>query len=218
MVRPHITLLVFVALFIAYLLRRRSWRASESGLLGRIVGITVLVLIGGIVLAQAASFFHLPDVDRQGVDQVLDRTQDQSSKGGSQFNVARPKSPAEYPQALVTVLFRPFPWEAGNAQALVAAAEGGVLLVLFVMSVPRLLRLPRFIVSTPYVAFVVAYTAMFVYAFSSVGNFGIIARQRTQVLPMVLVLVALPLVERLPAGRRRRGAAAAEGELVSPQR
>jgi hypothetical protein len=210
MVRPHVTLLTFVALFIAYLLRRRSWRESNSGLLGRIVGIGVLVLVGGIVLAQAASFFNLADIDRQGVDQVLDRTSDQSSTGGSQFSVARPKSPAEYPEALITVLFRPFPWEAANAQALAAAAEGAVLLLLFVMSIPRLVRLPRYIVTVPYVAFVVSYTAMFVYAFSSVGNFGIITRQRTQVFPMVLVLLALPMVERVAASRRR-------GALTTPR-
>jgi hypothetical protein len=44
----------------------------------------------------------------------------------------------------------------------------------------------------PYVAFAVSYTAMFVFAFSSVGNFGIMTRQRTQVLPLVLVLLAIP--------------------------
>ena len=33
---------------------------------------------------------------------------------------------------------------------------------------------------------------MFVIAFSSIGNFGIMTRQRTQVLPLFLVLLALP--------------------------
>jgi hypothetical protein len=206
LVRPHVTLLTFVAFFIAYLLRRRSWRESESGLLGRIVGIGVMVLIGGIVLAQVASFFNLREVDPAGIEQVLERTESQSSKGGSQFEVSRPKSAAEYPQAFVTVLFRPFLWEAGNAQAVVAAIEGTVLLLLFVTSLPRLTKLPRYIVTTPYIAFVVAYTAMFVYAFSAVGNFGIITRQRTQVLPLVLVLIAIPLVRRTaPPTRGTRG-------------
>jgi hypothetical protein len=34
---------------------------------------------------------------------------------------------------------------------------------------------------------------MFVIAFSSIGNFGIMTRQRTQVFPFVLVLLCLPL-------------------------
>jgi hypothetical protein len=33
---------------------------------------------------------------------------------------------------------------------------------------------------------------MFVIAFSSIGNFGILTRQRTQVFPFVLVLLAVP--------------------------
>jgi len=64
--------------------------------------------------------------------------------------------PPEYPEALVTVLFRPFPWEAANAQALVAEAEGALLLVILLTSFPRLARLWRYLVTTPYVAFVVA--------------------------------------------------------------
>jgi hypothetical protein len=195
-VRPHITLLLFVALFIAYLWRRRSWLESHTGLLGRIAGIGLMVLVGGLVLTQAADFFHLQDLDRAGVQQVLDRTEDQSSKGGSQYSVSRPKSPGEYPDAVLTVLFRPFPWEAGNAQALVASAEGTLLALLFVLSLPRLARLPRLLVSTPYLLFALAYILMFVFAFSSVGNFGIITRQRTQVFPFVLVLLALPLPVR----------------------
>ena len=195
-VRPHITLLLFVALFIAYLWRRRSWVESQTGLLGRMAGIGLMVLVGGLVLTQAADFFHLQDLDPAGVQQVLDRTQDQSSKGASQFSVSRPKSPGEYPDAVLTVLFRPYPWEAGNAQALVASVEGTLLALLFVVSLPRLARLPRLLVSTPYLLFAVAYILMFVFAFSSVGNFGIITRQRTQVFPFVLVLLALPLPVR----------------------
>jgi hypothetical protein len=34
---------------------------------------------------------------------------------------------------------------------------------------------------------------MFVFAFSSIGNFGIMTRQRTQVFPFVLVLLCLPM-------------------------
>jgi hypothetical protein len=201
-VRPHITLLLFVALFIAYLWRRRSWVESHTGLLGRMAGIGLMVLVGGLVLTQAADFFHLQDLDPAGVQQVLDRTQDQSSKGASQFSVSRPKSPGEYPDAVVTVLFRPYPWEAGNAQALVASVEGTLLALLFVVSLPRLARLPRLLVSTPYLLFAVAYILMFVFAFSSVGNFGIITRQRTQVFPFVLVLLALPLPVRRSESER----------------
>ena len=109
---------------------------------------------------------------------------------------------------MLSVLFRPFPWEAGNAQALVAAAEGGrcSMAIFVVLAAAASCGCPGSSVRTPYVAFALAYTALFVLAFSSIGNFGLLTRQRTQVLPFVLVLLAVParaLVSELAPGRAR---------------
>ena len=158
------------------------------------------------LLGQVSDFFNLEDVDREAVDQVLDRTGDQSAKGGSEFEGARPASLGEFPLALVTVLFRPFPWEAGNAQALVASLEGLVLLVLVVLALPRLVRLPAFMARVPYVTYAVVFSLLFVFAFSSISNFGIIARQRTQVFPFVLVVLALPALAPTRAAPSRQSA------------
>jgi hypothetical protein len=192
MVRPHITALCFVALFVAYLLRRRSWRDSTFGPLGKLVGIGFLLVVGGVVLGAAASFFNLQGVDRDSVDQVLTYTENQSTQGGSEFEGSRAFTPAEFPNALLTVLFRPWPWEASNGQMLVAAAEGVVLGVAFLGSWRRLVRIPGFIFRVPYLAYCLSFIVMFVFAFSSIGNFGILTRQRTQMFPFVLVLLALP--------------------------
>jgi hypothetical protein len=51
------------------------------------------------------------------------------------------------------------------------------------------------------VAFVVVYTAGFVVAFASIANFGILARERVQLLPFFFVLLAVQ-------DRRRHGPAA----------
>ena len=156
----------------------------------------MLIGLGAVILAQTASFFNVDNLDQGSVEQVLDRTADQSSDGDAAFESPRLSSPSEYPYAVVSVLFRPFPWEAGNAQALVAAAEGVVLMVLFAFSLRRLVRVAWYAVRTPYVAFALAYSAMFVLAFSAIGNFGLLTRQRTQVLPLVLVLLAVPVRTR----------------------
>ncbi|HEX2375354.1 MAG TPA: hypothetical protein VHO93_15345, partial [Actinomycetota bacterium] len=50
----------------------------------------------------------------------------------------------------------------------------------------------------PYVAFVAVYSLLFVFAFSTISNFGILARERTQVLPFFLVLLAIPALRRGP--------------------
>jgi hypothetical protein len=46
------------------------------------------------------------------------------------------------------------------------------------------------------------YTLLFILAFSGFGNFGILARQRSQLFPLVLVALALPYVRRPPPIRR----------------
>jgi hypothetical protein len=94
------------------------------------------------------------------------------------------------PQAALTVLFRPYPWQANNVQTLIAAAEGFFLLVLTVYSWPRLRTVGRRL-RDPLVVACVVYTLEFVYAFSSFGNFGILTRERVQVFPFFLVLLSL---------------------------
>jgi hypothetical protein len=190
--RPHITVLCVVSLMIAYVLRRRSWSESTLGPVGKVVGIVVLLGVGVVVVSRAASFFDVQTVSGDSVTGVLDYTTQQSGQGGSEFEPVSVKSPTEFPNAVLAVLFRPWPWEATNTQALIAAAEGTLLLVLAIMSLPQLLRLPRYLFRVPYVAYAATYTAMFVIAFSSIGNFGILTRQRTQVLPLVIVLLVLP--------------------------
>jgi hypothetical protein len=192
LVRPHITLLLMGSLFVAYILRRRSWRESRLGPFGKWVGIAVMLGAGAMLLGQVATFFNLDSLDSQSVDNVLTSTNENSSQGGSEFESVTPSSPAQYPLAVTTVLFRPFPWEAANSQMLSAAAEGFVLAVVFVLSWRRLVRVPGFIFRVPFLSFCVAYSAMFVFAFSTINNFGILTRQRTQLFPLVLVLLAVP--------------------------
>ena len=48
----------------------------------------------------------------------------------------------DYPWALITVLFRPFPYEVRSIATLVSALEGMLLLGLFALSIRQLIRLP----------------------------------------------------------------------------
>jgi hypothetical protein len=206
--RPHITVLCVVSLMIAYMLRRKSWSDSTMGPVGKVIGVVVLLGVGVVVTAKAASFFEVDGVSGDSVTEVFDYTDQQSGQGGSEFEAVRVKSPLEFPSAMLSVLFRPWPWEAGSAQALIASAEGTLLLILGAASISRLLKLPKYIFQVPYVAYAVTYTIMFVIAFSSIGNFGILTRQRTQVLPLVVVLLVLPtendqMPERVPSVEER---------------
>jgi hypothetical protein len=117
--------------------------------------------------------------------------------------------------ALVTVPFRPFPHETSNLQALLASLEGLVLLGLFVLSLRRLRKLPQLLLRRPFVAFATAYSLGFIVAFANIGNFGILVRQRTQLLPLFFVLLCLPPVAK--AVRKRKQPALATARRHAPR-
>lgn len=190
-VRPHITLLVYCGLVFGALVRKvRSTSASGPGL--RIVGLVVLLGIGLVVVSQSSSFLGVESLTQEGIQQTLTATQEQTQRGGSSFEPVTVTSPLDVPLATVTVLFRPFPFEASNLQALIAAAEGFVLLALVWLGRRGLLGIPRRLRRQPYVAFCFAFTVVFILAFSSFSNFGLLARERTQLLPFFVALLMLP--------------------------
>ena len=108
----------------------------------------------------------------------------------------RVNTPIDLPYATTTVLFRPFPWETHNGQTIVTSLEGLFLIVLTIRGWRRLRSIPRALRREPYVAYCLGITLTFVYAFSSFSNFGILARQRCQVLPFFLVLICLEQYKR----------------------
>lgn len=210
MIRPHITALVVAALLLAFVVRRRSWKEAAFGPIGKAVGVVALLLAGGVVLSQVATFFELEEVRSDSVDSVLEMTENRSDQGGSSFEATTPQSPADYPAALMAVLFRPYLWEAGNIQMMSAAVEGTVVLLLCLKWWRHLVRVPRLMFSKPYVAYCVAFVLMFVFAFSSISNFGIMTRQRTQVLPYMLVLLCVPAAPSAPVALTARDDVEAE--------
>ena len=193
--RPHLTLMLFVGLATALLLRRPA-RRLPTNILIKGFGVAVLIVVGSVVIGGVAKNFNISSLDVEGVDAALSRTQEQTSKSGSEFTPVNATNPAEAPVAIVTTLFRPFPFEASTPLALATAAEGMLLLILTVRGWRRIGRGLRSMVRVPYLAFAASYTLVFCMAFGSIGNFGILARQRVQVLPLFLVLLSVPLVER----------------------
>ena len=190
MVRSHMALLFFGALAIGYLLRRSRTRSATAPAL-KMAGLALLVVVGSFFVGRFESQFDVEGVSTDSVDQVLDRTKEQTQQGGSEFGGADGRSISDLPAAAVAVLFRPFPYEASNAQTLFASLEGVVLIVLVARSGRSFRAVPRMVLQVPYVALVATYTIGFIIAFSSFGNFGILARQRVQLFPFALVLLAL---------------------------
>lgn len=206
MIRPHLGLLVFVGVVFALLVRRAPAR-SFAVPLARIVGFGALLVIGVFLAGQTASFLGQESLTTQSVNVELSDASAQTGEGGSSFTPVRVTTPLHLVPAFVTIFFRPFPHEAGNAQGLLSAAEAMLLLGLCIAARKRLRSIPSMIRTTPYVGFCVGFVLTFVYAFSSFGNFGILARQRVQALPFLLALLVIPPFQRAvtsPARGRSR--------------
>jgi hypothetical protein len=204
LVRPHVTGMAALALVAAFLVARPPRRLGALGPVVKLFALIALLAVAGLLLGKASSYLLEKGIDPQdGVSNVLGESARRTGQGGSSFNAPTAiGSPAKLPLAVVTIFFRPFPFEAHNAQVAVTALESTLLLCLTVArrrGIWQALRHPR---RRPYVAFVVVYSLLFVFAFSSIANFGILARERTQVLPFFLVLLAVPAVRRVPGQAR----------------
>ena len=210
LVRPHMAILVFAGLFVAYLLRP-SARSSILSPIGKAGMIVVLLATGMLLLSQTGRFFGLEETGSGSFGDVITATNAQTAQGGSEYEATPVRSPADLPAGVVNVLFRPFPHEAANSQALLASLESLGLLGVVLLSHRRLRTLPRQLRHNPYVAFATTYTLLFITAFSSFANFGILTRQRVQVYPLFLLLLALP--KALPPERRQLVVSAAPRPL-----
>lgn len=201
LIRPHIAVLFAMAAVGAFVLQRRP-EARPGAKLGRAVVLAGLVAGSVFMAAQAEDFLVDAGLDTdQGVSSTLTQATERSAKGGSRFAPSVLGSPAQAPGAVVTVLYRPFVTEVDSAQSALAALEGTVLLLITLIRLPWLLAALRSVRRQPYVAYALANTSFLVLALSSFANFGILARQRVQLWPMFLVLLAVPSVVR---ARRER--------------
>jgi hypothetical protein len=192
-VRPHMALLILAGLLPAYLLRRSPTFAKNKKKQSlKIIGAVALVGAIVVTIGGVEQRFKVNSADSAAANTVFNQTQDQTTQGGSSFTPSRVHSPVQFPMAFLTVLFRPFPYEASTTQGVVSALEGGFLMLLTLLSIKRLARVPKEMITTPFIMFALIYTLVFIYAFSTIGNFGILVRQRVQVYPLFFALLALP--------------------------
>jgi hypothetical protein len=207
-VRPHVPLLALLAFGIGLLVGRR--KTARTGVLtpsgvAKVAGLGIIVLIGGVLVSRTERLLDegIPNKDAS-VTSRLEQVRTRTGEGGSEYTTSDPQSPIGYVKGAVTMFFRPFPSEAHGFQQWLTAAEGVVLFGLFVTSRRRLLGLLRRLRDEPYYMVAIAYTAMFLFAFAAIANFGILSRQRVQLMPFVFVLLSAPAVPHVVRRSRYR--------------
>jgi hypothetical protein len=212
-VRPHVALIELVAFALAFLVGRQTDRGVgvTPGSLAKAAGLVVLVVLGGVLAERFGSVVGSADIT--DVSAVLAINESRTDQGGSAFTPADPTNPVGYAEAAVTVLFRPFPTETGGLEQTTAAIEAFALWWIVVASWRRLFTIPARLRRQPYVTFALLYLAMFIFGFGTIGNFGILARQRSQVMPFVFVLLSVSAAYERPGSAPPRGGNASSTNL-----
>lgn len=203
-IRPHVSAMLALAATVALLLAKGEGVARFPGRRLLLLG-CVGAGLGALILVAAASFnidFSDDNVDGR-LDEFVENVESQTSGGGSAVSGGFISSPLEIPEATLRVLFRPFPHEAHNPPALASSLEGTLMLLLVIWKLPAMLRRGVKIRRDPYILFCLVFTILFIFAFSSFLNLGLMARERSQVIPFLLAMVVAlgfgpPDVEKEP--------------------
>ncbi len=124
-------------------------------------------------------------------------------------------SPATYPRDIYEVLFNPMLFNAHGFGERVAALENTAIVVLILSSLRNLRMVPRAAFARPYVMLCAVYSATFIYTFAALGNLGLIERERTMMLPFMLVLLCIPRAPAWLTAPLRLGAAGGEPDSGS---
>ena len=222
LVRPHIGLIVFIGFVLAAApparagTRRTPRRCSGSSGLGRARSCSASSLA-----SQTASFLGEASLTSETVSERSSTNETQTADGGSRVLAGRREHAARHGARVRHGVLPAVPVRGVEPQALLAAGRGpaacSFLICRGVETDPR--RYHASIRTTPYVAFCLGYVLAFVYAFSSFSNFGILARQRVQALPFLLVFLALPEYQTLAksiSGARATSAGRSRGRLSPP--
>lgn len=190
-VRSHIALALVLSAGAAIALGRAP--KMESARTRRLIALVLLTLVLAFAVQYAISDFGIDlteGISDSLIEEELATVEQQTDTGGSAVEGSAIRTPADIPQAVLRVVFRPLPYDAHNLQALAnSLVEGSVLLLLFIWRAPAIIRHTRRHWREPYLLMSIVYTAGFIFGHSAILNLAIIARQRSQLIPFVLVIL-----------------------------
>jgi len=128
----------------------------------------------------------------KSITEVLRETTSRSEQGGSSFTPPSTDSPLQWPYAAVRTITRPLPTEAKGLFQLLTSADTAALLLLFALNWRRVAGTFHWQVRIPFVALATSVVFAGAVAYANFANLGILARQRSLLLPFLLLLPCLP--------------------------
>lgn len=167
---------------------------------GLTAGLGALVVVASVMLASGlgyAGYKSATSVDLQQA-QVVRNDSAASAATGFQPEVdisSTPSALGYLPRGVVSFVLGPFPWQIGGARQLPFVPD----MILWWALLPSLWRGFRSsgrLVGRRRLLFVLPATGIILFMSLALGNFGVIARERLQLLVLVVPLIALGLAER----------------------
>ena len=200
-VRPHFAAIWLGALVVALIFGLVSGRSGRGarGRFGSLVfaGLAVagLVVVAGITLRYldpgdgGDAAVNAPVSGR--VTSIFEETTRRSEQGGSGFEPITIGGPQTWPYAIIRTLTRPLLHEARSFAELIPAAEMTALFALALLGWRRILNIPQQLGRTPYLVLAFLVLIMFGLAFTTIGNLGILTRQRSLIMPLFMLFFCL---------------------------
>jgi hypothetical protein len=187
-IRPHLLLISAIAIAGSQLAS-----SADEPMERRSVLVRIAILLAMIPLAVSG----LGRIDTLGgstggedILASLDTTTERTGIGGSAFAAVPVRTPLDIPFAAVSVVYRPFLFEARSVAVAISALEGTLLLVLTAASWRWIWRIWPIATRTAFGAYCGVYFLGFVIAFSNIANAGILSRQRVQMYAVLMIIVA----------------------------
>jgi hypothetical protein len=190
-IRPNEVLLVLGGFTLAMLFRPAD---PDTKLAGPRRTVALIVLGSMLGVAVFVTLHFLPGVTGSiSLTQISKNNNSAAGTAGfTSSNLGYSPSVLAYPKDVYSVLFDPLPINAHGGGQWITAVENSVLIWLILTSLRQLRILPRVALARTYVTMCLFFTASFLYAFAALGNLGLITRERTVMLPFLLVILCIP--------------------------
>ena len=202
MVRPHMAAIWLAGVVLALVWAVVTGRVgvTEQRTDGRravLIGVTLVSMVALVGLSQVTLKYLNPPSESEAsvsdqVSNVFDLTTKRTSGGGSELETVNVTGPLDYPEAIVRTLTRPMLYEASSLATLLPALEMTFFVAMLLYGWRSVLGLPRQLLRTPFVVYSTLVCIMFGLAFTTLANLAILVRQRSLVMPALLLLCCLP--------------------------
>lgn len=194
MVRPHVAFMMLVSYVIFFIVRSRTPFAFKL--------LTLPMIIGGVVLSLGfiQQYVGLQDASLSGLGSYVGQRQEYNLEGGSSVDIAS----MSFPMQLFTYIFRPLPFEAHSAVALLTSLENTVFLLLFIYILCKTkFKLSYYVEGKNLWLFLYAFFTCSILAVTT-ANLGIATRQKWMFMPVLLYLLVYTFYEYRKSRERLR--------------